>query len=541
MLICHCAVVNDERIREALADGARDLLDIASATGAGAFCGACQPAIAGILAEATKQSPSELVAHGPASISGRASERRPAQAVARAIEEDLVAAGLSAGRTLGTESELATRYRTTRGILRQALGVLEHHGLVLEERGPNGVLLTGHPRLDAVADAGVLHLLAAGVTVGELIVARRIVEIEVARRAHERMTPERIEALRQAAGRLDEDPEDRTDFHEQLGKASGNPALALFADILTRVARTQARAGLSGQTSEQRRAATDKVVADHLAISEALASSDSAPVEGAVIRHLETQEAWLAPPHTRFAIAPPRAGTPMTVARSVAVDIARRGLVPGESVMSLVDLASRHEVDTETARRAAALLEYYSVASLLPGPLPILAVSHPDPWPVAQLVALHLDREQITVRQIREALDPMEIWATVTTAGTVSPDGAHRLSQRVDEEALAIGRDGVRGDPFRFSVNHNIHPLIAELSGNRVIALLASACNLALIRAVSAADQQGRRTRNDAELVVVHREIVDAITAGDVDRAQDLMAQHLAGFDRRAENSRVTS
>jgi bacterioferritin-associated ferredoxin len=51
VLVCHCNVVNDHRIRAEIARGARDEFDIARACGAGTDCGGCVPAISRLLDE----------------------------------------------------------------------------------------------------------------------------------------------------------------------------------------------------------------------------------------------------------------------------------------------------------------------------------------------------------------------------------------------------------------------------------------------------------------------------------------------------------
>lgn len=51
MLVCHCKVVNDRRIRQEIERGARDVFDVAQACAAGTGCGGCIPAIHALLAE----------------------------------------------------------------------------------------------------------------------------------------------------------------------------------------------------------------------------------------------------------------------------------------------------------------------------------------------------------------------------------------------------------------------------------------------------------------------------------------------------------
>lgn len=52
MLVCHCRVVSDREIREAIASGAADVCAVAEiCSGAGSRCGGCRPAIRRLLAE----------------------------------------------------------------------------------------------------------------------------------------------------------------------------------------------------------------------------------------------------------------------------------------------------------------------------------------------------------------------------------------------------------------------------------------------------------------------------------------------------------
>ncbi len=53
MLLCHCNVVSDRDVRDAIACGARDEFDIADACGAGSVCGGCVPAVTAMLAESS--------------------------------------------------------------------------------------------------------------------------------------------------------------------------------------------------------------------------------------------------------------------------------------------------------------------------------------------------------------------------------------------------------------------------------------------------------------------------------------------------------
>lgn len=51
VLVCHCKVVYDRHVREAIAAGARDEVAVGRACGAGTGCGGCVPAISRLLGE----------------------------------------------------------------------------------------------------------------------------------------------------------------------------------------------------------------------------------------------------------------------------------------------------------------------------------------------------------------------------------------------------------------------------------------------------------------------------------------------------------
>lgn len=52
MFVCHCEVVSDRVICEAVAAGARDIETVTALCGAGGVCGGCHPAIEELLADA---------------------------------------------------------------------------------------------------------------------------------------------------------------------------------------------------------------------------------------------------------------------------------------------------------------------------------------------------------------------------------------------------------------------------------------------------------------------------------------------------------
>jgi len=86
-------------------------------------------------------------------VGATASAKKAACAIARRIEEDLIARGWPVGTIYGSETELADRFGVSRMVLREAVRILESRGTARMRRGPNGGLLVLAPEMAAVLEA----------------------------------------------------------------------------------------------------------------------------------------------------------------------------------------------------------------------------------------------------------------------------------------------------------------------------------------------------------------------------------------------------
>jgi bacterioferritin-associated ferredoxin len=62
MIVCHCEVVNDRRVRDAIDCGACTVDDVGDQCGAGTRCGSCRPTIGVLLARLLAPEPVEPAA-----------------------------------------------------------------------------------------------------------------------------------------------------------------------------------------------------------------------------------------------------------------------------------------------------------------------------------------------------------------------------------------------------------------------------------------------------------------------------------------------
>lgn len=96
------------------------------------------------------------------------SQARATEELARRIEDDIAAFGVSPGTSLGSLRELSERYRTGRSVVREAVALLERRGLGRLRPGPCGGFIVARPRADSIGAALADHFRAANVTPGHV-------------------------------------------------------------------------------------------------------------------------------------------------------------------------------------------------------------------------------------------------------------------------------------------------------------------------------------------------------------------------------------
>ena len=207
--------------------------------------------------------------------------------LARAIQREVVEQNLQPGDVLGSEAVMLARFGVGRASLREALRILENHGIIRIKPGPGGGPVVNEVTSDDWGRSMSIHLHSARATFRDLLEARIIMEPVVAGLAASRLTPDTREAIlaAAAAGRAAmSDPSEAwsstaEDFHAAVTQASGNRVVGLFSSSLISI--HKARVGSSFPNDE--REATCLV---HDRIAAAVAEGDSSRAEGLMRRHL---------------------------------------------------------------------------------------------------------------------------------------------------------------------------------------------------------------------------------------------------------------
>jgi DNA-binding FadR family transcriptional regulator len=219
-----------------------------------------------------------------------------AESVAQDIVRQIAVGGLEPGAQLSSETKMLADYGVGRGSLREALRILEIHGLISIKPGPGGGPVVAGVSTEAFGRMATMYFQVGGMTFRELIEARLIIEPVMARLAAERADPEKIEELIKAGEATETDDDEaylRTsaNFHWIVGSMSGNSILNLFSHSLEDIFHERVTSMLF--PSDRRK----DVASAHAAIARAIAKGQPAKAEQLMRAHMEEYAAYVEQRH----------------------------------------------------------------------------------------------------------------------------------------------------------------------------------------------------------------------------------------------------
>jgi len=133
-----------------------------------------------------------------------AKQGRVSQEIVDQVERAIISQRLKPGDRLPTERELQEKLQTSRGTVREALGILKHKGLVEIRRGGKGGAYVREVGVDQVSESLAFLIKHRRVSFKELAEFRICAEGTAAGLACERATPEEIEDFNEALARGEE-------------------------------------------------------------------------------------------------------------------------------------------------------------------------------------------------------------------------------------------------------------------------------------------------------------------------------------------------
>lgn len=212
------------------------------------------------------------------------------EAIARDIVRRIGAEELTPGTQLPPEAKMLEEYRVGRGSLREALRILEVHGLISIKPGPRGGPTVDQVHTENFGRMATLYFQMDGVTFADLVDARVIMEPTLAALAAQCRDPQLLGELGRftSLSRTDDDEyaDDVDEFHRLMAAMSGNPVMTLFGQSLTDILRDRLSPPLFPKS---RRAAVLNV---HCAIAKAVTDGDAERAERLMREHMTEYAAY---------------------------------------------------------------------------------------------------------------------------------------------------------------------------------------------------------------------------------------------------------
>lgn len=212
------------------------------------------------------------------------------------------------------------------------------------------------------------------------------------------------------------------------------------------------------------------------------------------------------------------------VARYLVGHIRRNRLAPGAPLPSEVEASAELGVSRGIVREVYRSLSTAGIVETANGRRP--RVSRISNRVLTQLLQHALSTRQISARDMLELRRPIELLAVELAATKRTDDDVALLRRAV----AAMKATGLRREAF-VQADIRFHEIIGRATGNPLFGLIVSALRESMELSVRIGV---RSPRADFQQVVkTHQEIVDAIEAGQSERASRLMALH---FDEARAN-----
>lgn len=207
--------------------------------------------------------------------------------VAIAILEALVDQRLKPGDALPPAAELAAQFGVSRTVVREAIADLMGRGIISRvlSREP----IVSMPGPDQLRELLRIRISQDSITMDALVELRLPLEVQSARLAASRRTPEQLKAIEDVLDSLASE-QDEARFHEadiqlhrEVALASGNLLIPLVLDSLAGLLHDFRQAWYSAQRTEGK---LPELVEEHRRVVDAIRSGDSDAAGSAMAEHL---------------------------------------------------------------------------------------------------------------------------------------------------------------------------------------------------------------------------------------------------------------
>lgn len=204
------------------------------------------------------------------------------------------------------------------------------------------------------------------------------------------------------------------------------------------------------------------------------------------------------------------------------------GLVEGDALPSTAELSERFGVSRTVVREALAALAGRGVLTRSQGRESVVATPGPDD--LMRLLQFRVHRDDVSLHDIVDVRVALEVMAARKAAENATSQDLEAIVEQLDELA------GARTDAAYHQADIALHRAIAVASGNSLTVLVLDALT-DFLRKLRVTATKARKARGESLEPVIeqHREIVQAIQAGDGQAAADAMLRHLGTAARELQ------
>jgi GntR family transcriptional repressor for pyruvate dehydrogenase complex len=213
--------------------------------------------------------------------------------IAQEILQTIITQDLPAGSRLPSEESMMREYAGARTSVREALRILETHGIVAIKSGPLGGPIVRDVSSADFANMGSLFFSAVGASLRELSQARVVIEPAMARLAAQTRREGLADEFRALHLRMEEvEPSEledwfgaASDFHRIVASMSGNAVLDLMAGSLRAIYVDMLAAKSPSFSVEEGRKNVENV---HRDIANSIIAGDADRAEQLMREHMQT-------------------------------------------------------------------------------------------------------------------------------------------------------------------------------------------------------------------------------------------------------------
>lgn len=222
--------------------------------------------------------------------------KRRADLLAEQILKRVILLGWPVGSPLGSETALMKEFAVSRPVLRQAIRLLEHHGVARVQRGAGGGLAISAPDATATAHAVSIYLEYQRIGPFDILETRRILEQATTDLATRRLTVQGESRLNDEIGAeisFDGHTTARSlqQFHFTVAELSGDPALRFFTGVVLHL--SDAHSNFSRRSQSDRDKIVRRIKKLHSDIAKAMIARDAQTACRLMSRYLDGYKSWM--------------------------------------------------------------------------------------------------------------------------------------------------------------------------------------------------------------------------------------------------------